>query len=105
GPENPFGWLFLSDVCKHCGNAGCLEACPTAAIFRTEVGSIYVQDDVCNGCGYCVVGCPLVSSIAARTLCQAAGELSNAHSAMTARWMDSRLPVLKSARPSPFYSD
>ena len=58
GPENPFGWLFLSDVCKHCGNAGCLEACPTAAIFRTEVGSVYVQDDVCNGCGYCVVGCP-----------------------------------------------
>ena len=56
--ENPFGWLFLSDVCKHCGNAGCLEACPTGAIFRTEVGSVYVQDDVCNGCGYCVVGCP-----------------------------------------------
>jgi formate dehydrogenase iron-sulfur subunit len=58
GQENPFGWLFLSDVCKHCGNAGCLEACPTGAIFRTEVGSVYVQDDVCNGCGYCVVGCP-----------------------------------------------
>ncbi len=56
--EEPFGWLFLSDVCKHCGNAGCLEACPTGAIFRTEVGSVYVQDDVCNGCGYCVVSCP-----------------------------------------------
>jgi formate dehydrogenase iron-sulfur subunit len=58
GQEQPFGWLFLSDVCKHCGNAGCLEACPTGAIFRTEVGSVYVQDDVCNGCGYCVVSCP-----------------------------------------------
>src|SRR5438132_3660361 len=58
GTEDPFGWLFLSDVCKHCGNAGCLEACPTGAIMRTEVGSVYVQDDVCNGCGYCVVGCP-----------------------------------------------
>jgi formate dehydrogenase iron-sulfur subunit len=56
--QNPFGWLFLSDVCKHCENAGCLEACPTGAIFRTEVSSVYVQDDVCNGCGYCVVGCP-----------------------------------------------
>jgi formate dehydrogenase iron-sulfur subunit len=58
GQENPFGWLFLSDVCKHCDLAGCLEACPTGSIFRTEVGSVYVQDDVCNGCGYCVVGCP-----------------------------------------------
>ena len=39
----PLGWLFLSDVCKHCENAGCLEACPTGAIFRTEVSSVYVQ--------------------------------------------------------------
>lgn len=56
--STPFGWNFLSDVCKHCAHAGCLEACPTGAIFRTEVGSVYVQDDVCNGCGYCIVGCP-----------------------------------------------
>jgi formate dehydrogenase iron-sulfur subunit len=56
--ENPFRWIFLSDVCKHCGNAGCLEACPTGAIVRTDVGSVLVQSDVCNGCGYCVVSCP-----------------------------------------------
>jgi formate dehydrogenase iron-sulfur subunit len=56
--QNPFRWVFLSDVCKHCGNAGCLEACPTGSIVRTEFGSVFVQDDVCNGCGYCVVSCP-----------------------------------------------
>ena len=56
--EDPFRWIFLSDVCKHCENAGCLEACPTGSIIRTEVGSVLVQNDVCNGCGYCVVGCP-----------------------------------------------
>ena len=56
--EDPFRWMFTSDVCKHCEEAGCLEACPTGSIVRTETGGVFVQDDVCNGCGYCVVGCP-----------------------------------------------
>jgi formate dehydrogenase iron-sulfur subunit len=51
-------WTFSSDVCKHCENAGCLEACPTGSIVRTEFGSVYVQPDICNGCSYCVVACP-----------------------------------------------
>jgi formate dehydrogenase iron-sulfur subunit len=51
-------WKMMSDVCKHCARPGCLEACPTGAIIRTEHGSIYVQPDVCNGCGYCVPACP-----------------------------------------------
>ena len=51
-------WAFSSDVCKHCEVAGCLEACPTGAIVRTEFGGVYVQPDVCNGCAYCVVACP-----------------------------------------------
>jgi len=56
--EDPFRWVFVSDVCKHCEEAGCLEACPTGSIVRTETASVFVQNDVCNGCGYCVVSCP-----------------------------------------------
>ena len=47
-----------SDVCKHCTHAGCLDVCPTGALFRTEFGTVVVQPDICNGCGYCVSGCP-----------------------------------------------
>jgi formate dehydrogenase iron-sulfur subunit len=56
--SNSFRWDFSSDVCKHCENAGCLEACPTGSIVRTEFGGVFVQPDVCNGCGYCIVACP-----------------------------------------------
>jgi formate dehydrogenase iron-sulfur subunit len=52
------GWLFMSDVCKHCTNAGCLDACPTGALIRTEYQTVVLQPDVCNGCGYCVPACP-----------------------------------------------
>jgi formate dehydrogenase iron-sulfur subunit len=53
-----FRWLMSSDVCKHCTEAGCLDVCPTGALFRTEFGTVVVQEDICNGCGYCIVACP-----------------------------------------------
>ncbi|MDO5663435.1 MAG: 4Fe-4S dicluster domain-containing protein, partial [Brachybacterium sp.] len=58
-PDTPeFRWLMSSDVCKHCTKAGCLDVCPTGALFRTEYGTVVVQQDICNGCGTCVGGCP-----------------------------------------------
>jgi formate dehydrogenase iron-sulfur subunit len=56
--ETGLRWLMSSDVCKHCTHAGCLDVCPTGAILRTEFGTVVVQEDVCNGCGYCIVACP-----------------------------------------------
>ncbi len=58
GSRTDFRWLMASDVCKHCTHAGCLDVCPTGALMRTEFGTVVVQQDICNGCGYCVSGCP-----------------------------------------------
>ncbi|HLZ36372.1 MAG TPA: 4Fe-4S dicluster domain-containing protein [Mycobacteriales bacterium] len=58
GSDGGFRWLMSSDVCKHCTHAGCLDVCPTGALFRTEFGTVVVQADVCNGCGYCIPACP-----------------------------------------------
>ncbi len=51
-------WLMSSDVCKHCTNSACLDVCPTGSLFRTEFGTVVVQEDICNGCGYCIPACP-----------------------------------------------
>src|SRR5512138_3143297 len=51
-------WLLMSDVCKHCNQAGCLEACPTGAIYRTAFGTVNINQEICNGCRYCVTACP-----------------------------------------------
>jgi formate dehydrogenase iron-sulfur subunit len=58
GEEDQLQWLMASDVCKHCTHAACLDVCPTGSLFRTEFGTVVVQEDICNGCGYCIPACP-----------------------------------------------
>jgi formate dehydrogenase iron-sulfur subunit len=58
GADSGLRWLMSSDVCKHCTHAACLDVCPTGALIRTEFGTVVVQSDVCNGCGYCIPACP-----------------------------------------------
>ncbi len=58
GVPTDLRWLMSSDVCKHCTHAACLDVCPTGSLFRTEYGTVVVQQDICNGCGYCIPACP-----------------------------------------------
>jgi formate dehydrogenase iron-sulfur subunit len=55
---NGKAFLLMSDVCKHCQHASCMDVCPTGAIIRTEFDTVFIQDDVCNGCRNCIAACP-----------------------------------------------
>jgi formate dehydrogenase iron-sulfur subunit len=55
---NGQAWLMMSDICKHCEHASCMQVCPTGAIIRTEFDSVFIQQDVCNGCRNCISACP-----------------------------------------------
>ena len=56
--RNQAAWLMMSDVCKHCVDAPCLDVCPTSAIIRTEFDTVYIKEPVCNGCRDCISACP-----------------------------------------------
>jgi len=58
GEGNGKAFLLMSDVCKHCQHASCMDVCPTGAIIRTEFDTVFIQEDVCNGCRYCIAACP-----------------------------------------------
>jgi formate dehydrogenase iron-sulfur subunit len=55
---NGKAFLLMSDVCKHCKHASCMDVCPTGAIIRTEFDTVFIQEDVCNGCRNCIAACP-----------------------------------------------
>jgi formate dehydrogenase iron-sulfur subunit len=74
--------LMMSDVCKHCESAPCQHACPTGAIVYNQFGGVYVQNDICNGCGYCIVACPF------GVLARADGEHDDGHAHKCTLCMD-----------------
>ena len=57
--EDTTRWLMRKDQCMHCGDPGCLKACPTpGAIVQYANGIVDFNQDQCIGCGYCITGCP-----------------------------------------------
>jgi formate dehydrogenase iron-sulfur subunit len=58
GEGNGRAFLIMSDVCKHCQHASCMDVCPTGSIIRTEFDTVYIQEEVCNGCRNCISACP-----------------------------------------------
>jgi len=57
--SNPVRWLFVSQRCMHCDDAGCMKICPApGALFKTPEGAVSFNKDKCIGCKLCAAGCP-----------------------------------------------
>lgn len=57
--KDPTRWLFVSQRCMHCEDAGCMKICPTpGALYRTKDGAVATNKDKCIGCHLCLAGCP-----------------------------------------------
>jgi formate dehydrogenase iron-sulfur subunit len=58
-PQGNLEWLIRKDGCMHCGDPGCLKACPSpGAIVQYQNGIVDFISENCIGCGYCIKGCP-----------------------------------------------
>jgi Fe-S-cluster-containing dehydrogenase component len=53
----PLRGYSVPSVCFQCSKANCLEACPTAALYRNAEGVVLVDDSLCTACGACVAAC------------------------------------------------
>ena len=52
-------WAYsVSLSCCHCGEAVCVQVCPTGAMHKEPEGIVRVDHHVCVGCGYCEIACP-----------------------------------------------
>ncbi len=53
----PLRGYSVPSICFQCPKANCLEACPTAALYRDSEGVVLVNQDLCTSCGACVAAC------------------------------------------------
>jgi len=44
--------------CNQCQEPKCVEVCPTGATRRRDDGIVWVDEDKCVGCRYCIIACP-----------------------------------------------
>lgn len=51
-------WHFTKVNCMHCTEAACVQACPTDALYHTEMGAVNLEPARCIGCGKCEAVCP-----------------------------------------------
>ena len=50
--------MFRPTGCQLCDHPPCLEVGPSTATRKRADGSVTLDEDLCIGCGYCLMACP-----------------------------------------------
>jgi Fe-S-cluster-containing dehydrogenase component len=48
---------FQVNLCRHCDDPPCADACPEEAIVKRDDGIVVMDDDICTGCQACIADC------------------------------------------------
>lgn len=51
-------FVFQVNLCRHCDDPPCAEACPEGAISKRGDGLVIMNYDMCTGCQACMQECP-----------------------------------------------
>lgn len=55
-PDNAM--RFFPKACQHCRKPLCVASCPTGASQKGEDGIVFIDQELCIGCGTCLTACP-----------------------------------------------
>jgi Fe-S-cluster-containing hydrogenase component 2 len=60
--RDPFEAVYSINVCRQCLSPSCYQSCPkkdSALCIDQATGVKYINPDQCDGCGECILACPL----------------------------------------------
>ena len=49
---------FFPRPCYHCDQPPCTKVCPVNATYKTQDGTVLIDNDRCIGCRFCIAACP-----------------------------------------------
>jgi len=56
--DDKLDFVFQVDVCRHCDDPPCVDACPEEAISKRKDGVVVMDYEKCTGCESCIEECP-----------------------------------------------